>query len=101
MLILVLKDMKTPLLFNKAVYYIGNVSYTLYLSHFVVIYAFNTLNWFNIFHGYSATAAYANFIYNYLIGLAGSFGIAAILHYSWELPMQNVGKKIINSFNKL
>lgn len=97
--VLALKQKNIPFLFNKAVYYTGDISYSIYLVHFAVIHFLNHGQMFNVFEGRTAAYSYLNFIYNFSIGLFGCLIAASFLHYTIELPFQNYGKKLIKKFN--
>lgn len=80
---------------NRALEYIGNISYTLYLSHWAAIYFLNRFKIMNRINATNEPTAFANFITNYLLVLSLSIAISTVLHYSVENPMINVGKKLI------
>ncbi len=89
------------ILFNAPVLYIGQISYTLYLTHWAAIYFLNKYNLINIIPTGGEVGAICNFFINYGIVLLLSVFLSTILYYTIELPMQNLGRKVIKfSFAK-
>jgi peptidoglycan/LPS O-acetylase OafA/YrhL len=94
-LVIALHDKHPRFLFNRAFNYIGTISYTLYLSHWVVIYFINKFKIVNLLPSKNEPLALANFLLNYFLVLILSVGLSTILYYTIELPMQKVGRKLI------
>jgi peptidoglycan/LPS O-acetylase OafA/YrhL len=93
--VMALHDKQPRLLFNRAFNYIGTISYTLYLSHWAVIYFINKFKIVNLLPSKNEPLALANFLLNYFWVLILSIGMSTILYYTIELPMQKVGRKLI------
>lgn len=84
-----------PIFVNPVLNHIGKISFSLYLSHFAVIFWFNTLQipiissnnliefWFKFFIVTSVSVLISTIIYNFV-----------------EIPFQNIGKHIINKLEK-
>lgn len=94
-LILSLRSYHPRVLFNPIITYIGEISYTLYLSHFGAIFLLERFNCLNLIHKVGIMPTTVNFIINYLLVLGIAGIISSVLFYSIELPMQNFGKKLI------
>ncbi|TFF32165.1 acyltransferase family protein [Mucilaginibacter psychrotolerans] len=93
-LVIALRGIRSKLLFNLFFLYIGEISYTLYLSHWAVIYFVRKFKLINLFSVYNEPLAVGNFILNYGIILTFSIAISTLLHYTIERPMQTLGKKL-------
>lgn len=83
------------ILFNSFVLYVGKISYTLYLTHFGVIYFLNKVKVLNLVPSANQPSALLNFFLNYLIVLIASILVSTVLYYIIEEPMQKVGAKLI------
>jgi peptidoglycan/LPS O-acetylase OafA/YrhL len=83
------------LLFNPFIRFVGNISYTLYLTHWAAIYFLIKLNLVNPIATTNEFFAVGDFIINYALVLLTSVALSTVLYYTIELPMQDFGKKII------
>jgi peptidoglycan/LPS O-acetylase OafA/YrhL len=83
------------ILFNSPVLYIGQISYTLYLTHFAAIHFLSKYNLINLIPADGEMGAICNFFLNYGIVVLLSVCLSTILYYTIELPMQNFGRKVI------
>lgn len=94
-----LKKTNTPFVFNKAVYFIGDLSYSLYLVHFGVIYFLSKHTIFDAIHNQTAVSPYLNFVYNLVVGVACSVFAATALHFLIEKPALKLGRKLVSQIN--
>jgi len=97
LLIIALQRYQPWLLFNPIFTYIGNISYTIYLTHWSVIYFVNKYKIINIYHATNEPSAFLNFILNYTIILSLTIVVSTMLYYTVELPMQKAGSKLIKT----
>ena len=96
LLTIALHDKHVRILSNSILKYIGNISYTLYLSHLAVLYFFTKFKLINLVSPHNEPTALANFLMNYISVFFFSIGIATVLHFGIERPMQNFGRKLIS-----
>ncbi|MES2277680.1 MAG: acyltransferase [Bacteroidota bacterium] len=83
------------LLFNAGVKYIGKISYTLYLSHWAVLYILHKYPLINVINSRNEFTALGNFALNFGVLLGLSVALSSLLYYTIESPMQAVGKRLI------
>lgn len=100
LLIIFLHNRKNRFISNPVLQYIGNVSYTIYLTHYAAIFIANKFRWIDLIQGNNQYTALISFVVNYLIILSISIGFSTILYFFIELPMQRFGKSIIQRINK-
>jgi peptidoglycan/LPS O-acetylase OafA/YrhL len=85
---------------NPVVRHIGMVSFSLYLVHFAV------LHWMDHFHATDLIAptgtvsALLNYALRYLIVLGIGTAISTALYHAVEVPMQRVGQRVIDRWEK-
>lgn len=86
---------KLKIIVNTVIIYMGKVSYSMYLVHFAVLYWLKQLDLVDYTN---------NSILNYIIRLAVVLGISTLIStvtYRFiEVPFQNIGKKIIDKWEK-
>jgi peptidoglycan/LPS O-acetylase OafA/YrhL len=87
------------LLFNAPLRYIGQISYTLYLTHWAAIYFLSKNKLLNILETNNGPSAVLGFIINYITVLLTSIILSTILYYAIENPMQMIGKRIIKAYS--
>lgn len=78
------------ILVNPVVNHIGKISFSMYVTHFAILY---WLNYFNLID-YSDNSI-LNFVIRFAIVLTSSVIISTMLYKLIEVPFQNLGKKII------
>jgi peptidoglycan/LPS O-acetylase OafA/YrhL len=100
MLALALHKYHPRILFNPFLLYVGKISYTLYLTHFAVIYFLGKVKLLNLITSYNQSSSLLNFVLNYLIVLLISICLSTILYYTIEDPMQKLGAKLIRYKDK-
>ncbi|UOQ72246.1 acyltransferase family protein [Hymenobacter cellulosilyticus] len=83
------------LLVNPIINYIGEVSFSLYLVHFAVMYAVRVMGYAEIVTPNHLVAALANFGIRYVLVLIISLCLATLLYRLVEVPFQNGGKRLI------
>ena len=90
-----LSKYKPALLVNPATAYIGKISYSMYLVHNAV------LHWLSYYHivDYSSNRI-INYGIRFLITLALTVLISSVLFTVVEMPLQRVGKKIIDKLER-
>jgi peptidoglycan/LPS O-acetylase OafA/YrhL len=84
------------LLVNPVTVHIGKVSYSIYLSHIIVLYFLAKNNLINYYPQYPIL----NFILRFSLLLLISTCVATVLYYLIERPGEKLGKKIIDHFEK-
>jgi peptidoglycan/LPS O-acetylase OafA/YrhL len=95
LLALALERYHPKVLFNKFILHIGNISYSIYLTHFAVIYLFEKLGIFNMVSGNGKATSAINYMLNYAMLLLGAIVVSTITYILIEVPMQKVGKNMI------
>jgi peptidoglycan/LPS O-acetylase OafA/YrhL len=79
--------------FSRVIAHIGHVSYSVYLSHFAVIYCI--VNYLHLPEKWGAINSYGWLTLWYLVVLALAVGVANITTKYIESPMQKLGNKLI------
>jgi len=97
LLVLAFEKYHPKLFFNRAIYYIGKISYTIYLTHAAAIYILHKLSAFNLISGTREPLVIANYLLNYLMVLGISVILSSVLYYTIEWPMQQLGRKLIKA----
>jgi len=80
----------TRILVNPFLEYIGKISFSLYLTHFIVLYYMSRFHFINF-----ATKPFMNFSIRFIVLLGISIVVSTITFLFIEVPGQKVGKKII------
>ncbi|WP_163407770.1 acyltransferase family protein [Flavobacterium ajazii] len=81
---------KLKFLSNAVIQYVGRISFSMYIIHFIVI------SWLAKFDLIDFSNLYLiNFLFRLLLTLIVSSIISTITYYTIEIPFQNLGKKII------
>ena len=78
----------------KSLNFLGDISYSLYLTHPIIIQSITTL--FFVSSIYSPNGGFGN-VY---IMLIIAFALSSILFYTIEKPFVNLGRKIINKIRR-
>ena len=87
----VLSKGKLRFICNPILKYIGKISFSMYIIHFIVI------SWLAKFHLMDFCQHYfLNFSLRFLLILSVSVSISTLTYYLIEIPFQNLGKKIIS-----
>lgn len=89
-----------PVLVNKFTVYIGRLSYSLYLSHFAVLFILRSRKLVDYLPVENAADALLNYSMRFIIVLALAVAIAELSNRLVEKPFQQLGKRLINSFEK-
>jgi peptidoglycan/LPS O-acetylase OafA/YrhL len=82
---------------NDFIAYIGKISYSMYLVHFVVLYWMGKLGWADFIAVNGATDAILNYVIRYAVLLFISTIVSEFFFRAIEVPFQNIGKSIINN----
>jgi peptidoglycan/LPS O-acetylase OafA/YrhL len=82
-------------LVNPIINYIGEISFSLYLVHFAVLYTLQVLHHEEFLRPTRLTTALLDFGIRYLIVLGISIMLATVFYRLIEIPFQNLGKKLI------
>jgi len=90
-----LSNFKFKLIVNPVINHIGNISFSMYLVHFAVLYWLNKFNLVN-FSGNGIL----NYAIRFSITLAITAAISTIFYYIIEIPFQNLGKAVIDKWEK-
>jgi peptidoglycan/LPS O-acetylase OafA/YrhL len=89
-------NFKQPIyLVNRIINYIGTISFSMYIIHFAVLYwltYFHKLDYFN--------NQFLNLGFKFLLINGFTILLATITYNFIEMPFQNIGKKIIDLFEK-
>lgn len=85
---------------NPVLKYIGQISYSMYLVHFAVLFWLNKYNFLDYIKVSNEYTALFNYALRLIIVIIISVLIASIFYKAVELPMQAVGKRLINRINK-
>lgn len=88
------------LLINPILIYIGKISYSMYLVHFVVLFWLNKLRFIDYLYITNTYSALLNFSIRLILLISISFIFANLLYKLIELPMQKLGGKLIERLNK-
>ncbi|MGV8947466.1 MAG: acyltransferase family protein [Lutibacter sp.] len=83
------------LIVNPVINHIGKISYSMYLVHIAVLYWLNEFNFVDYWNN-----GMLNFSTRFLVVLVLTSLISTITYNIIEVPFQNVGKKIINRWEK-
>lgn len=101
MLLILILHRKTYKLFsNKILSKVGEVSFSMYIIHFLVIIIMNKLHIGQVIPVSGAVSSFANFILLYLIVSIISFAIANLTYRLIEIPGQNLGRKLIKKLDQ-
>jgi len=87
------------LLINPILIYIGKVSYSIYLVHFVVLFLLNKFKFVDYLYISNTYSALLNFFIRFILLITISTIFATILHKLIEYPMQKLGGKMIEKLN--
>ncbi|MEN0053660.1 MAG: acyltransferase [Mucilaginibacter sp.] len=99
-LALFLSRFNVLLLLNPVVTNIGKVSYSMYLTHFAVLYWFEKLNIISLLNVTGAFTAIVNLIVRFVMVALVSFMVSSLFYRIIELPLQAVGKRLITFLNR-
>ncbi|MGY3211163.1 acyltransferase family protein [Mucilaginibacter sp. HD30] len=96
MIIFSLHRYHNGLLFNSFFKLTGELSYTIFVTHWAVLYLLQKSAAWNTIGATNEPTAILNFIVNYLLTFSLSLIISIPLYHLIEIPMQKVGKKLIS-----
>lgn len=91
---------KFKILDNPILIYIGKISYSIYLVHFAVLYWLTKINFVDYINPSNAFSALLNYGVRFLVLIILSVFISAISYRCIEVPVQNLGRKVISKINK-
>jgi peptidoglycan/LPS O-acetylase OafA/YrhL len=94
-LALALSQHAPRLLVNPIIDYIGEISFSLYLVHFAVLFVLNRTNHVDLFHASRMATALVDFVLRYVLLLGVSVSISTVFYRAVEVPCQKVGKRLI------
>lgn len=97
--IIALSRNEFKLLVNPFILHVGKVSYSMYLTHFLVIHALRHYDLLDYLPNISFLAGLANLLIRWIIVVTITLGIGSVGYYLVEQPMMNVGKKLIKCIN--
>lgn len=83
------------LLVNQFTVFIGKISFSMYITHFAVLYFMEIFNFVDF-----ASNRIVNFVIRYLFLLGTTVGLSFITYTLIEKPGQNTGKRLIKALNK-
>ena len=83
------------LLVNPLINYIGEVSFSLYLVHFAVLFVLQRIGYADLIHPDRMATALIDFALRYALVLVVSLGLATFFYRFIEMPFQNLGKRLI------
>ena len=95
MLAYTLSQYQLRLLVNPVINYIGEVSFSLYLVHFAVMYGLTVTGYAKLVVPIGLVTALADFGLRYVLVLLISLVLVTLLYRLVEVPFQNVGKRLI------
>jgi len=84
-----------PLLVNRLTRYVGQVSYSAYITHFLVAHLLDRLGLGASSAGPSPGLAVARFLGIYLLCAAGTLVLSTVTHKLVEVPGQELGRSLI------
>ena len=87
------------ILFNGPFLYIGEISYTLYLTHWAAIHFLTRYGIINLLINYNEPLAIINFLLNYGLVLTVAVLLSTILYHTIEQPMQKFGGRLIRKYS--
>lgn len=98
-LALALHKYQPEILFNRFFLYIGQISFTIYLTHGAAIHFLIRYRIMNLFINHNEILAIVNFLVNYGMVLTIAILVSTILYYTIELPMQKFGGELIKKYS--
>jgi len=90
-----LRSHAPKLLVNPVLNHIGEVSFSLYLVHFGVLFLLRHFGYEDFLHPSRMVTTLANTALRFTVVLGVSVGLATVFYYLIEVPFQNVGKRLI------
>lgn len=90
-----LSQKQFSLIVNPVTTYIGKVSYSLYIVHLAVLYWMEHWGLADFITPTSAVTGLANYALRFIFLLVVAVGVATVCYRLVELPLQQVGKKLI------
>lgn len=88
------------LLVNPLTQFVGQISFSLYLGHFLVIFLLTHYGWADIMAPTSPVRAILNFVWRFVCTCAGGIPLAYCLHRVVENPGQRLGQRVIEKLEK-
>lgn len=100
LLIVIQSYFPVQLFSNQVLARIGQLSFSMYLVHFAIIYFLNRMEWTQHLYVSSKLTSYLTVIITYITVFVGTFFISHFTYKFIEIPGQNFGKKIIKNLDK-
>lgn len=96
MLLVIIGD-RISILNNKALEFIGKISFSAYFVHFAILFWMDHLNFVDFFNTNTHSNALINLSIRFLITTSVVVVISTFLYYYIELPFIKIGKKLIKN----
>ena len=97
MLLLALRQYPYRALVNPFFTFLGKISFSIYLVHFIVLHWLVTCGFVDYLAVTDTWSAFANFGLRYIILLGLSAAVSTITYYRVELPFMKLGKKLLQA----
>jgi peptidoglycan/LPS O-acetylase OafA/YrhL len=91
----ILQQLKAGRLVNPVIRYVGQVSYSMYLVHFCILYWMEQLGIIDWFEWNGMAGQFAGYILKFVMLILGSLVLSTITYKLIEQPVQQWGKKLI------
>lgn len=95
LLMLMMSRGKFKFLINAYSTYLGKVSYSAYLVHFMVLFFIDRLGWIRLFDTENYLTSLLNFGIIFIMTLVVSIGISSVTYRYIEKPFMKLGQKLI------
>ncbi len=95
LLLYILSKKEYKILVNPITIYIGKISYSMYITHFGIIYFLNRIGFVNYIIVDSPWSSVLNYIIRFAFLLILTIGLSTITFKIIEVPFQNIGASII------
>lgn len=99
-MVLVIIGERLNILKNKILVYIGKISYSAYFIHFAVLSLLTKFGFIDFYPTTTQPMALVNMGIRFTLVLAIVMLLSTITYFTFELPTQNLGKKMIKSLQK-
>jgi len=100
LLALALSKQEFKVITNPIITYIGKISYSIYLVHFAVLYWMDKLKFNNYVEVSDPRTALVNYGIRFVVLIIISAIISSITYRLIEIPMQEIGKKMIKRLDR-
>jgi peptidoglycan/LPS O-acetylase OafA/YrhL len=85
----------TRAIVNPVISHIGKVSFSMYLVHFAVLHGMQHFGLVDFLEVQGTASALLNFVLRYALVVAASVAVSTALYHALEVPMQQLGKRLI------